>query len=255
MARLFNDAANDEAENTAAVVTAPPFTLACHCRTNDVDVTGAMMGLSRTSAANHYFGISIAGAAAGDFARAFVRSGAGEVNAISSTGVTINTDHHVCGVYAASNSRFIYLDGGSKVESTTNVVPASIDQTSLGYVERNASPVYYFSGSVWEAAIWNAALTDREVAALANAYSPLLIRPQSLVAYWPLFGRTSPEIDLLGGFPMTLTGTVISNHGRMIYPANEGLYLPVPPGPIGEDATINPTICPTVNNVIVDVIE
>jgi len=225
MARLHDDAANDEAVNLAAVVTAPPYTIGGFCRTNDVGVTGAVIGFSDTGAANMYMGISV-GAGASDEVRFFARAGGSEINAIASSGVTVNTDHHICGVAVATNSRFIYVDGGSKVESTSSVVPTGINHTSIGFIERNGAPVYYFSGSLWELFVYNVALNDREVAALANRVSPALIRPQNLVAYWKYFGNASPEPDELGGFPMSLTGTVKSAHGGMIYPDNSELFIP-----------------------------
>jgi hypothetical protein len=67
------------------------------------------------------------------------------------------------------------------------------------------------NGRIAEAGIWNVALSDREVAALASGVHPARMRPDALVAYWPLWGDDSPELDWhpSGGtrYPMTLTGT------------------------------------------------
>ena len=57
----------------------------------------------------------------------------------------------------------------------------------------------YCDGSLAEAAIWNAALSDAEVAALATGVSPLLVRPGSLVFYAPL---ARDLLDRVGGLQL-----------------------------------------------------
>jgi len=70
----------------------------------------------------------------------------------------------------------------------------------------NANP---FDGLIAEVGIWDVALTDAEIASLAKGFSPLLVRPQNLKGYWPLWGTGSPERDYSGlGSHATVTGTV-----------------------------------------------
>jgi hypothetical protein len=46
-----------------------------------------------------------------------------------------------------------------------------------------------------------------------------MVRPASLVYYVPLIGRHSPEIDIVGGIDMTVSGTpAASAHPRVFYP-------------------------------------
>ena len=69
------------------------------------------------------------------------------------------------------------------------------------------------SGRIAEAAIWNVALADAEIAALARGIKPNHIRPGNLVLYCPLWGTHGPEIDLSGnGNDLTLNGTGRANH-------------------------------------------
>jgi len=68
-----------------------------------------------------------------------------------------------------------------------------------------------------EAGLWDAALTDAEVAILGVGYSPLFVRPQSLVAYWPLVRDAK---DRVGGYDLTAGGgPVVAAHPRIIYPS------------------------------------
>ena len=76
------------------------------------------------------------------------------------------------------------------------------------------------TGDLAEAAVWNVALTDAEVAALARGIHPFLIRPDALVAYWPILGRYSPEINLKSNSAtMAIQGTLSqAAHPRIFRP-------------------------------------
>src|SRR5262249_32105085 len=53
-------------------------------------------------------------------------------------------------------------------------------------------------GCLQDAAIWNVALSDREMQALNSGFSPLLIRPKALVLYVPLLSFDSRTVNLVG---------------------------------------------------------
>lgn len=59
-------------------------------------------------------------------------------------------------------------------------------------------------------AIWNVALDDREVAALAAGIPPWMIRPASLVACWPMPGDSDGNEKNWwpGSYELTENGTV-----------------------------------------------
>lgn len=66
-----------------------------------------------------------------------------------------------------------------------------------------------FPGRIAEVAVWNLALTDDELRALAKGASPLMFQKANLMGYWPIFGHASPEPDLSGNNNhMTVTGSV-----------------------------------------------
>lgn len=85
----------------------------------------------------------------------------------------------------------------------------------------------YTDGRLAEAAFWGAALTDAEIASLGEGFCPLLVRPSSLTAYWPIIGRESPEPDRRGGFPLALTGTANIEHPLIILPTSyQSIHAP-----------------------------
>jgi hypothetical protein len=92
---------------------------------------------------------------------------------------------------------------------------------------------------VAEAAIWNVELTHDEMAILGTGMSPLAVRPGSLVGYWPVVGRTSPEIGVVGG-SMTVSGSPAYTDHPISQKVN-GLYMLDYPEPTGPTlAVLNP---------------
>ena len=106
----------------------------------------------------------------------------------SSTSYNLNQWQHVAGVFPSSNARRAYLNGTAGSAETTSLNVASVDRMLIGAWERLGGWTAYFGGAVAEAAIWRVALNDSEIAQLAAGSSPLLVRPQDLIAYWPLGG-------------------------------------------------------------------
>jgi len=153
------------------------------------------MWIGDSAATVHMWAIDWA-SGAGLNPRVFIYASKGNFSsAQTTTNASQDTWHHLCGVFAASDDRTAYLDGGNKGTDATDLSPDYVDLTAIGAFKDN-TPGEYCSGRIAEAAIWNVALTDAEVAILADGFSPLLVRPASLVAYWPLIGRYSPEIDI-----------------------------------------------------------
>ena len=188
MARGFDDASSQGLRVTSAVVSAYPCTMACWFYSDDDAHSGKIMEVSNTStpAVDAWF-MTAAGDVAGDPLRGYIRSATGTARSVdTSTGFTANTWHHACFVATNATNRTVYLDGGGAGnDSNSSVFPTGTDVTLIGRRETvGAIPTNsYFSGNLAEGAIWNVALTAAEVAILAKGYSPLLVRPQNLVAY------------------------------------------------------------------------
>lgn len=72
------------------------------------------------------------------------------------------------------------------------------------------------SGDVAHVALWNVALTDDEVASLAAGVSPLRMRRDALIAYWPVGGQ-SPEPDVVGGFDLVVTNGPVQSEEPPIH--------------------------------------
>jgi hypothetical protein len=223
MARVFVAGSSQYLVNSNAVVGAFPMTMACWAYSNNITTNYMLMSLGDKDTDLDYMYIAMRGAIAGDpvrFALFNQQVGADYTEYETSNGFSATTWHHVAGVAPDFENAIAYLDGdpaGAYNFQTARPWP-EIDSTALGVLIRS-SITGYLDGRMAEAAIWSAALTAAELAILAEGYSPLMVRPQSLVAYWPLMGNLSPEIDIVGGYDMTLTNAPTkANHPRVFYP-------------------------------------
>lgn len=229
MAILFNDATPDYLVVSAVPQPNIPFTT-CGWFYADAD-PGLMtvVGGVDDTINNEYYDLSLKGDSGDRKIRARIINGSA-LDLWTTTTYSLNTWHHGCGIYNAANSA-VFLDGGGKTSGALRPYPSSdINTTNIGMM-RDTTPAYAMSGNIAEVAIWTVSLTDAEVAILAAGYSPLFVRPQSLVFYMPLVRDV--QDDLIGGLQMTTAGSpTASAHPRIIYPTRPFLSFPAaaPPG-------------------------
>lgn len=203
MARNFNGT-SARIHVSSAVVTAPPYTMACWFRTTNMTQLGCLLSLS--SSTSDYSTIFFRGDVAGDPID-ILAEGPGQAVSRSTTGCTSGKWHHACGVFTSATSRTVYLDGGSSA-TNTNPRTTTLNQTEIGAWRSSL----WFSGDIAEVGIWNIDLSVAEIAALANGVSPALIRPQNHVAYLPLIRETHEIVNATG---FTDVNTTAAAHTRI----------------------------------------
>lgn len=221
MARNFAYLSEQYLINGNAVVTAVPLTMVAFVYTND-DVADdqGILQIADVSSNIIWFDIDLYYNGGSKNFRA-VSIGAGNAQAISSNSYSADTWYHVGGVFTNPTSRNIYVDGISRGSNSTSSTPTGLDQTAIGMF-RDDTPRAPFDGYLAEAAVYSTNLTAAEMAILAMGMSPLAVRPQNLVAYWPLYGNLSPEPDWLENkYNMTLTnGPTKADHPPVVYPVS-----------------------------------
>jgi len=119
--------------------------------------------------------------------------------------VTANVWQHACGVGAATNDRRIYLNGTND-KGTNSETRATPTTNILNLGHRGSIQQDWYNGYMAHVCLWNVALTDGEVDALAAGVHPQRIRPDDIVFYWPLNGQ-SPELDVRGNANLTAYGS------------------------------------------------
>src|SRR3990167_536919 len=219
--------AGDDADLSAGDI---DFTIACWVRFDSL--SAARVWLSKNLTAGNQKGYQLYYALATDRLRFQVSNdGAADVTLDADVfgAPAIDTWYFVVAWHdATANTLNIQVNNGTpdSVAHTTGV----FDNTAPFMLGQNGNGAGYHDGRVAEVGFWKRILTSDERALLAKGGSPLAL-PGSRLAYWPLIGRFSPEIDVVGGFDLTVTGATASPHPRIFYPvrpravANETITL------------------------------
>ena len=129
-------------------------------------------------------------------------------NAIHGSAVPTLRWVHVMGRISGTNVA-LYIDGiQAATVATGNAGAAGLAGIRLGMRWDTASSTRWLNGRLAHQAIWNVALTDAEILAMARGASPLQIRTTALLAYWPLWATAFPEADVAGkGGNLSQVGT------------------------------------------------
>lgn len=217
MARSF-DGVNDWISNGSGIPLPThgtnPFTVACWFR-----------ALSNAQS-NTYISNGIAGENCGALLYEYVDNTVEFYGAPSgsdprvSSGLTVADTawHHIAYRKAASGAAewAKYLDG------TKTVINASISFNLTGTAHSvfgigcpSSAGVFGGGGfcncEVARFAVWNTAIADVHIEAMAKGMNPLKFKP---TFYWELLGNDSPERSMSGALPLTVTGATKADHPR-----------------------------------------
>jgi len=205
MAIVFDSTDGDGADylaNESPIIslTSAPLTLACWVNPNSITAHDACITIG-SSSANQLFALNLR---ANKKVTMEVRDSSGGSWA-SSTGLyRASAWQHVAGVCTSTVSRQAFLDGVGGTVNTTSRTPSSVDRIRIG--EWSSTWSRPFDGMIAECAIWNVALSDGDIQAMASGLTPTLIRPDSLVSYYPLVRN---YIDEFGVQEVTPNNTVV----------------------------------------------
>ena len=226
MAHDFTGTTN-YAQKTPAV-TGVPVSMFCHFYSDSLAATKPIIGLW-TGAGSVDF-IYMYTKSDSKFEVAIRGSTGPDTQAATSTNTVSTGTWYRALAVVTSSAQTVYIDGTKTAGGgVVTVPPAALDTLALA----RDNFTRYLDGRIAEAAVWSAALTDAEYASLNAGYSPMLIRPTSLVHYAPLLrGMT----DRRGAaFSETGSGSVIE-HPRVIYPRRKQTYATSVIGLLRENA-------------------
>lgn len=209
-------------------VTAAPFTVSClFYYTGGFNNDNNLFQIQDKDAANDYFRMHITDEASPSTLSVSIRDGGTFREAVTGNTLTANTWRHGCSIFAAADDRTIILDGdiGNAGTEINSSAPNNIDSMDIAR-EGDSSPGDNWIGNICEFAIWNVALGEPEVVSLSKGFSPLLVRPQSLVFYLPMVRDN--YTDIIGGNTMTAVNSpIVAEHAPVIYPARQFISHPV----------------------------
>lgn len=142
------------------------------------------------------------------------------VGAFSATGWHPRIWQHFAGVFVSSSDRRAFLNGWDKGTDTTfqSPQPAGINSFAIGRANGSTPDAYVF-GCIAEAALWDVDLEDAEIRKLASGLSPVHIRPNDIVGYWPMVMPRSPERDMRRTNDLAVNGSIESPYHPIITPS------------------------------------
>lgn len=218
MAINFVRASSQYLLQASAPITAFPCSMACWFKSAELSNVKALMCQARGSAAGDRIELRLSAAEA--IVTAHIEGTAGEVTTTHQTSFSSGVWTHAAGVWNGTGDHDVYKDGvvGTNNTSGTDPFPLSMDRIAIG-ARPSSTVANFMDGAIAEAALWNAALSAADIAALAKGLCPLFVRPDALVGYWPLIGNASPEVDLMGRRELTWTNAPTkADHPRIIKP-------------------------------------
>jgi hypothetical protein len=215
MARAFTSGSQQWLSTASAPVTDVPLTLCCWAKCNAQFAGLVSVGAETSATSGHYYRLSVnTDGTVGAFSAAGAAIAANAAATTSS--FTNGTWFHAAGVFSADNSRTVYLNAGSSVSNTNsvNVDPSLVTEVRIG--RRHlliGNETGFFTGDIAEVGIWNAALTAAEIASLADGMTCDKVRPNALVAYFPLIRDLN---EIRGGLAVTNNNSAtVANHPRV----------------------------------------
>lgn len=138
---------------------------------------------------------------------------------IGTTATVTNSVYQHAAVTFTTTEIAVYLNGGNRVAKSGTYTLATMNRSTVGALDFNGGgPGQYFNGLIGECAAWTALLTNAQIAVLATGIPANRIEPNNLVHYWPMYGVTSPEVNLASTgatYNGTVTGATLANHPPM----------------------------------------
>lgn len=203
MAQTFSGTAH--LLSTSVAATAVPVTLAIWVNVTSAGQAKRYLALANSGDNNNalQLGLDVTPAASNEVAALAVITGNSN-QALTSAPITTGSWQHCAAVFAGTASRSSYLNGGSKGASSAGTfAPTGINETLIS--GRASDFGGGISGQAAQAAVWNRALSDVEIAYLGAGGNPRAIK--GTVSYWKIKSGESPVADQIGTNNLTVTGT------------------------------------------------
>ena len=214
MAYNFTSASSQYLSTNSTSVSNFPCTLACWYRVVNNATAHALVTLQDAGASSR-FQLSVNPAAS----RAVQAAVFDSSNSVGIIGQFIsthsaNTWYHSCGVFPQAGQVEAYFNGNIGTTFGSGALTVSgIDQVLIGMRTAAGTNGFFMNGLIAEVGVWNAALTQPEIASLAKGMTCDKIRPQNLVFYAPLIRDLQ---DIKGSLTITNNnGATVTNHPRI----------------------------------------
>lgn len=228
MSRDFELDSSQFLSTTSPPITVLPITVACWYKMESAASTEEMglMQLSEKLQAENFFNLRLDDQVGTGDLQWNVRNEATVSICSSAINWTTGVWQHAAGRSVSSTDHSVFLNGGNEGTSSVDNSPELIDSFAVGVQRLSGSDSDFMDGLIAWPCMWNVALTDAEIASLGAGAHPFMVRPASIISFWPLYGDSSPEIDLVGNTSLTVTGATKGAETFPIYFPGKILQFP-----------------------------
>lgn len=236
MARSFDAAQFEYLYNNVVTVPNAPLAMVCWFKCDDIVNYHALMWIGDYTSDVQTILLQATGGSEGDPVNFQMKDSPAWALASTSSGYSVDTWHHACGIWASDTDRRVFIDGGSKGTNADSCTPTPINAASIGVMARLTKGAY-MSGCVAEAAIYDlsdwpgiipgfkADAFEKILPSLAKGYSPLNF-PLGLNNYWPLL--RAPEHEIINNKYLVAYNTPgVADHPEIILPRTAQRGQPV----------------------------
>lgn len=188
---VVNGAASIRGNPTPAnLIVSYPFAMSCWCYPTNNSALQDLVTLANAGA-NQIYWSNLDGTQANDPFRATTWNGASATNAVSTATTIFNGWNYVVVRFISNTERGVSVNGSGFPSNLTNSAQTSqlINRIGIGIAPDGNGRGFF--GYIAHVAVWNGEvsttnMTPADVAKLARGASPLAVRRQNLVAYWPM---------------------------------------------------------------------
>lgn len=227
MARVFNGS-SQYCELSSAVLTSLPVTFSCWIYATAINRYQCAMCISRATATPDADLLRLMVYNTNVVECASFQGTSPTVSTTSGT-ISVNTWHHIAATFSSASGQYAWLDSTKSSSGGNSRTPSSLDRTSIGREIVNSTGFFYWQGRIAYPAIWNVVLSDDEIADLGRKLNsapcgvhPTRIRPESLVACYPLGGfHGDDDRDVFGQYDLTAYGgPTFDESPPVVYPSD-----------------------------------
>lgn len=192
---------NALAWNTAPTAAYEPVTFAAWCYVEDVTNTQVVFGHIEDS--THLATLNIMGGVANDPVRAYKRDGGAARYAEVASALTVNTWHHIVGIWAGDADRWVYVDNSGS-QNTQSVTDPATKNMNVG---AQAGVGNAFDGHMVWPCVWDAELSADDIDALFNGAHPQHVRGDKIVWHEHHLWQMASNPSVIGVDPDAYNGT------------------------------------------------
>ena len=167
-----------------------PFLMCCWFFPTDNSTDQDLVMLQNTNTNDAYW-LSIAGTVANDPIRAITWNGTSAQNASIASSIKFSQWNFAAARFLSNTARSVSINGSAFTGTATDSTQTSSYINTIAIGSAQTGTLRPFNGYIAHVAIYNGvnattSLQDVDMASLGRGISPLSVRRQNLVAYWPM---------------------------------------------------------------------